>query len=496
MYIKIDLLCYFIKFLGVNIGFGISLFNLIKRYKTIGLKDKVVIIISNIALSLLQIITKDFIPTFLIMFPIIFIYSISIYKKLKASSVCALSISIISLALSYIFSLISILIAALLYATFSFISNINYIVTTLMAIINISGIILLFKHKRVKNGFTFLDNEYINIFILLTTIILVFSYAIGNNYYLLSADSKLHLFFTLLPISVIILVILKEAFVLYQKQKLQTQALKDYEKELAETKQKLQTAIEEKDKITKSNHEFYHRQEALMQKLNTIANSQFNTETAEELSSITSRINTLSNQYQDKLKALPPLTPTGFDEIDDMLSYFQKECSKSNIDFIFKLNCNINKIIDNYISESDLATLIGDLTRNAVIAINHSQNTFRSIMIVIGLTDNNYQLDIYDSGINFEIATLLNFGIKKASTHLNEGGTGIGLLTTYETLQKCKASLMITEYDSNNYTKSIGICFNNLSEYTIITYRHNQIKQQNVKKRNIIIEPLKSAFKK
>ena len=142
-----------------------------------------------------------------------------------------------------------------------------------------------------------------------------------------------------------------------------------------------------------------------------------------------------------------------------MLSYFQKECFENNIEFIFKLDCNINKIIDNLISKNELETLLGDLLRNAIIAINHSNNKYRSIMIVLGIKENYYELDIFDSGIPFELNTLLNLGIQKCSTHLNEGGTGIGFITTFETLQNTKSSIIITEMDSEIYSKCIGIRF-------------------------------------
>ena len=213
-----------------------------------------------------------------------------------------------------------------------------------------------------------------------------------------------------------------------------------------------------------------------------------NTEFAQEYSDILDRINNLSNEYANKTQNIPKLPISNIEEIDDMLSYMQSECIKNNIDFIVKIDYDIDNIIEKYITKSQLETLLGDLIRNAIIAINHSSNDFRSIMVVFGIKDNTYELCIYDSGIPFEIKTLLNLGLHPASTHENEGGTGIGFVTTFETLESCKSSLVINELSDNNYTKYLEIKFDGKNEYIIVSERYDEINKLNKNKRNIIIK--------
>lgn len=299
-----------------------------------------------------------------------------------------------------------------------------------------------------------------------------------------------YLAYTIIILSIFCVVTIRQSFTIYQKQKNQLKTLKDYEKELSETKQKLQIALEEKEKITKSNHEFYHRQEALKSRLNNLSNNLYNSEIAEEIAIINTRLDNMSNEYKQKTKVLPKLPLTGFDEIDDMLSYFQIECDKYNIDFIFNLECNINNIIPECIMKNDLETLIGDLIRNSIIAINHSNSKNKSIMVVFGIKDNLYQIDVYDTGINFEINTLINLGINKCSTHLDEGGSGIGFITTFETLAKTKSSLVINELKNLNYTKYISVRFDKLNNYIINSYRADIIKKENKPNRNITINQI------
>lgn len=285
-------------------------------------------------------------------------------------------------------------------------------------------------------------------------------------------------------------IVLQQNIITYQTIKLQLKALKDYEQELSDTKQKLSTAIEEKQKLVQSNHEFYHRQEALNKKLNDLLilqSSTNNTEFSAELTDINTRINQMSNEYKSKTQTLPHLVKSGITEIDDMLSYMQLECSKNNIEFLLKIDCDINHIINCFISKSKLETLLGDLIRNAIIAINHSSEEYRSIMVVFGIKDGSYELCIYDSGIPFEIHTLLNLGLKPSSTHLDEGGTGIGFITTFETINSCNASLIVNELTNTQYTKSLEIKFDNKHEYVIISDRKNEIKELNIENRNIIL---------
>ena len=421
------------------------------------------------------------------------IYSL-LYGKL---SNVAFEKSVVITLISFTISLITAIISSSLFLSVIFTHILNFSYTSILffiinLIIHNSLVFLLFKIKRFKNGFPFLannnENLYLKSFILIITAISIFTYFLIAGFTNIQIQ---HLFYSFILFGIIMIVIIQKNFILFQKQKLQKIALKDYERELSETKQKLSTALSEKQQLVKSNHEFYHRQEALNKKLDDLINQSkttMNTEFAQEYSDILDRINNLSTEYTNKTQSIPKLPISNIDEIDDMLSYMQSECIKNNIDFIVKIDYDIDNIIEKYITKSQLETLLGDLIRNAIIAINHSSNDFRSIMVVFGIKDNTYELCIYDSGIPFEIKTLLNLGLRPASTHENEGGTGIGFVTTFETLESCKSSLVINELSDNNYTKYLEIKFDGKKEYIIISDRSNEISKRNESNRNIILK--------
>lgn len=102
--------------------------------------------------------------------------------------------------------------------------------------------------------------------------------------------------------------------------------------------------------------------------------------------------------------------------------------------------------------------------------------------------DGAYELSIYDTGVEFDIPTLLKLGTEPITTHKNDGGSGLGFMTTFETLKSCKASLVIEEYDAavTNYTKSVTVRFDGKCEYRIYSYRADKIKSESNNRKIII----------
>ena len=489
---NIDMLNTFIKFIAINSCTVFSFFKLIHHKDTSSIYKKIFIIFINIALTAIQCIFQNAIPVFFRISFIILCYSIVLGEYTKTNLALSLLYTLLSYAISYIFNAIS---SVIIIFSFTYFTNLDYKNSIIHGTIAISTFVLIYyalRIRRLNHGLPFLkmnkDSEFLNIVILAISTVVIFMYFLIGDY----THAPLELLILILFFfSIIMLIMLQKSFVLFHKNKLIKATLKDYEQELSETKQKLSTALSEKQQLVKSNHEFYHRQEALNKKLDDLLNQATiatNTEFSQEYSDILDRINNLSNEYSSKTQSIPKLPISKIEEIDDMLSYMQSECIKNNIDFIVKIDYDIGNIIGKHISKSQLETLLGDLIRNAIIAINHSSNNFRNIMVVFGIKDNTYELCIYDSGIPFEIKTLLNLGLHPASTHEDEGGTGIGFVTTFETLEACKSSFVINELSNNNYTKFLEIKFDGKKEYIIISERSDEIHNLNKTKRNIIFK--------
>ena len=372
-------------------------------------------------------------------------------------------------------------------------STVNFILTF---IIETVILMIFFNIKRFKKGFAFLDNnvnsEYTNAIVINVSVVIILAYYVFGNYY---GNLTKQLLICFIVLSIIMIIIVIKTLTLYYKQKLLAKNIEDYKSEIALKDAQIKSLSDEKYKISKLNHEFYNRQKALIHKVEEITS--MNTEIADELA-LSKQINDLTKEYTDKaqeIKTLDKLPTTGIVEIDDMFKYMQSECNSKKIQFNLKINGNIYHMINNKIPQSRLVTLIGDHLRDAIIAIDFSNNTFKSILAVLGENNGVYEFCVFDTGIEFKIDTLLNLGLKPATTHKDSGGTGIGFMTTFETMKETKASLIIDEMremSNTDYTKSVTIRFDGKNEYRIKSYRSDEIKKKK-KDNRIIIENKKGS---
>lgn len=367
-------------------------------------------------------------------------------------------------------------------------------IINLILILTIESVLLflLSKQKRIRNGIRFtrdnkISTDYFDMIIINISAVIIFIYClfIRSN-----GDYIKQVLFPFIILGFIMFIMIQKTLILYYKQKLLKKTLEEDKEEIANKDKKIQELSDEKFKISKLNHEFYHRQKSLELAVKEfVSNSK--SEASDEIG-IMDKIQSLSKEYSGKveeIKTADRLYTTNIPEIDDMFKYMQSECKNNNIDFNLQINGNIFYMINNLIDKSRLVTLIGDHIRDAIIAINHSDNKNRSIIAILGMKDKYYEFSVYDTGIEFEIDTLLKLGLEPATTHKDEGGTGIGFITTFETLKETKASLVIEEKHGvvdNDYTKSVNIVFDGKNEYRIISYRSDEIKKKNKNGRIII----------
>lgn len=367
-------------------------------------------------------------------------------------------------------------------------------IINLILILTIESVLLflLSKQKRIRNGIRFtrdnkISTDYFDMIIINISAVIIFIYClfIRSN-----GDYIKQVLFPFIILGFIMFIMIQKTLILYYKQKLLKETLEEDKEEIANKDKKIQELSDEKFKISKLNHEFYNRQKSLELAVEEfVKNSK--SEASDEIG-IMDKIQSLSKEYSGKveeIKTADRLYTTNIPEIDDMFKYTQSECKNNNIDFNLQINGNIFYMINNLIDKSRLVTLIGDHIRDAIIAINHSDNKNRSIIAILGMKDKYYEFSVYDTGIEFEIDTLLKLGLEPATTHKDEGGTGIGFITTFETLKETKASLVIEEKHGvvdNDYTKSVTIVFDGKNEYRIISYRSDEIKKKNKNGRIII----------
>ena len=389
-----------------------------------------------------------------------------IYKK---EIIFSILINIVSYGINYIVFACSVLLSFIP----SKLGVDNKIIEFAMLItIYIILITLLLRVRKVKNGLIFfkdrIGDEYFNLIILNLSIIIISVTILSTNY---KQNYTVNFLLTFVVFAFILFITIQKSLQLYYKQKLLEKDLNETKEELAKKIKEVEELEAENLSISKKSHTLVHKQKSLEYKLEEILNkTEISTEEAAEARERLKEIE--KDLYKEKNTV--KLDKTGIPQIDDMLEYMQSECKKNKIDFELQINGNIHYMTNNLIPKEDLETLLADHIKNAIIAINHTDNVNRSILVRLGEIDGIYSLYIYDSGIEFEKETLENLGKKPSTTHENEGGTGMGFMNTFDTLRKCEASLIINEFNEpskDNYTKAIIIKFDKKNEFKIISYR-------------------------
>lgn len=376
----------------------------------------------------------------------------------------------ISLALNYAILFMAIIIVF-------FINNklipIENDIISFLIIILIDVIILgfLFKSKRLKYGVISLQNnisnDYVELIILSISIGILY---IGMIFYDMQIFVIRDFMFIFIIFAALMFITIQKSLQLYYKQKMLIKELDETKEDLARAENKIKILEKENIEESKKRHTIIHKQKSIEYKLEEmLTKTEMSTE---EVAEVRERLEKLNKEVYTE-KEVMELDKTGINSIDDMLKYMQSECVKNKIDFTLQIKGNIHYMVHNLVKEEELETLLADHIKDAIIAINHTDNANRSILVRLGNIDDIYSLYIYDSGVEFKPEVLESLGKKPCTTYASEGGTGMGFMNTFDTVRKHKASLIIEEIGKpvkDNYTKVIIIKFDKKNEFKVKSY--------------------------
>jgi len=496
MELNVDTIIYFIRIFVLNI-YVFYCFNKICNTDS-KIINNIIIAISNVIMVLCYICIRDVFKSFLPFIILCLLYGIIISRVTKNKLGFTLLVTLISYALLFLFQGVSTIIQFIPYKLLYKIFGVESRLLSLSIILVLQFVLLyyFFKIKRFRNGFSFVNNKLNNevtdiIMINISTLVLLI-YCLTGTYH---DEITRNFFMTFSIIAIIMLFTIQKMLTMYYKQKLLVDTIEEYKAEVQEKQNEIDKLKNDKQSISKITHDFYNRQKAL--ELLVISNMNLDNIDKENTSpSVLKIVEDLTSEYSQRfesVKELPKLAKTEIMEIDNMFSYMQSECVKSNIDFKLKVTGNIHSLINNIIPKNKLETLIGDHLRDAINAVNLEEVENKEILAIIGIKNNKYEFSVFDTGIDFKIDTLLKLGIEPTTTNKEKGGTGTGFMTTFDTLKETKASLIITEYptgSNGDYTKCVTIRFDGKGQYKICSHRDKEIKNK-AKDGRIKIEKLK-----
>ena len=436
------------------------------------------------------------------------IVGISLYifirYKYCNNNLIAFSCTIYSYALSYAFFLFVSIITAYIYAFFGYNFNIHFSISEyyLIALLQLSITILFFKIRRFRNGMPFFKNDVFNYLGIYTGIIIILCFIFMHN----NNGSLYHL----LPLT--FLVISSIFIFIWWRSRLKATYIKAvYNRELEILKNELATLKSDNEVLSS----LLHKDNKLIPALeltvrNFICSDNPSTQDKDK---ILAQLNKLSMERKGIISNCSTfnstLPSTGYMVIDALLNYMMQKCSASDITMNVNIIGNLDTFIGKIIDESDFNTILADLIENAFIATKY--NNGKNIHVNINTESKFPALDIYDSGNAFDDNVLMNLGMKRITTHKDNGGTGIGLSSTYGLCKKYNASFVITEdinsenttfKDTNSknliseksssnvitFTKKVSIIFDDKSEYRLKTNNDFHNLQKLAKRVDLIIE--------
>lgn len=337
-------------------------------------------------------------------------------------------------------------------------------------------IFFLFKIKRLKNGMPFLINKgSSNAGVLMSIIILCAVIILSNN-----RAQLIYLIPILFVILFAVLILLwwRTRITKTYIERVKSKEMQDLKQSITDKEDRINYLEQQNEVLSKIIHKDNKLIPAMELAVKNYLSTPIDDESKgeyllKELYYISQERYGIIEKYKNNSKKLPL---TNVFSVDTTLNYMLNKSIASGICFDVCISGSIKFLIENEINETDLNTLLADLIENAIIATKASYT--KKILVNIGISDNCYYIDIIDSGIPFKIETFDKLGKGKATTHQNDGGSGIGMLTTFDLLAKTKASLLIEElhYNSLDFSKRITIKFDKKNQYTVLSYRSEEIQ--------------------
>lgn len=338
--------------------------------------------------------------------------------------------------------------------------------------------------RRFKSGMPFLRHDLaLNIGTVLSLIIFcidLYVHYIPENAFLIASTCQLLGCLLILPL------------ILWWRIRLK----RSYQKYLYDTERNnLLSQIEQLQNDNRQMAQIIHKDNKLLTAMTSVALDLSQSATEYTPSALASHANelhdellSLSSHRQSSLQELSGSITGDFCSdhmmINAVLSYLQKKASAQQATLTFTMDTDFFNHITAHLDDEQIAHLLADLGQNALIATLPCES--RCIHIALSMTKSIPSICISDSGTPFPTVVLEHLGLEKCSQHLDEGGSGIGLMDLWKLKSSSKATLLIKEDSSPDtlYTKYIYLIFDNQGRYIIesdrITELHKHLSRTDV----------------
>lgn len=455
---------YSVLFIGSFYGY----FKLSKtKFSLINLLDFFIAIIFSIGLYYSTRQLRILIPICFLLLTCLHIILRVRHSIMNTVTICVIScgITIITMAFAFI---VSIPLGYLIYLITPNTTIRNCVVALLSDSLQLLFIFLIYKIKRFKSGISTQDNDgTIELFLLISILsIFLMTLFYTNNV----AHSPFEIIILTLIFCGLGLIIWWKKYV---TNRYHTQIYKRnetlYENRIEEYENERTNLLNQNAELSKIIHRDNKLIPAMVMAVKELMNNApENTELTgllEQLEELSAEHKEIIDAYQAKSVILPK---TNVIPLDAVMHYILSKAKQNNIEFNtnIAIDC-IPDLLSKITDITDLTTILCDLGENAVIATKNISES--KILVTFEYSESNApRICVYDNGPLFDEKVIANMGKKRITTHKDDGGSGIGLMTLFEILNKYNASFCLDEQQSNEFTKCILLTFDNLHNIEII----------------------------
>lgn len=344
-------------------------------------------------------------------------------------------------------------------------------------IISLIFTILLLKNRRFRKGISFFEKEEkLGLGMVITGMVyLLLTVNYNSNQISVPLLTIMIITFSISGFGIYLWV--RRGITKHYRERLQLKSEEHYQELLKEKELENEKLSQSNEFLAKVVHRDNHLMSALSNSINAYFDSngkQLDDDLLREIQTLAKERGELIEREQRASKLLPS---TGNLVIDGAVNDLYIKAAAHGIDFNLTVSETVDAIIGKYISQIDLQTLLCDHIKDAIIAVDAAENDKGKILVDFSVKNENYQITVFDSGVDFEIDTLAKLGKERVTTHADNGGSGIGFMTTFGTLRKAYASLMITEFAHKTpFSKSVSIIFDGENSFIIQSYRSDILK--------------------
>ncbi|MCM1368515.1 MAG: GHKL domain-containing protein [Roseburia sp.] len=346
----------------------------------------------------------------------------------------------------------------------------DIIMISIISAAQITLAILFFRSKRIKSGID-ARGEYINLMLLVSLLgIFIFS--------LLFAEDVTASVIPIISVTLLVGGILIATYV--SKHITQNYRKRIYKRNEALYEQRINALEAEQAELKKQNEELaavIHRDNKLIPAIATAAKrlaadvggGNELTEIVDRLEAVAKdRNRAIENARANSDRAAVP--KTGDAALDAVLYFLYNTAARENISIGFRISENaVPLLLERATDKIDINTVLCDLGENALIAVKGVADA--KVLVSIDVEDGQSPcVCFYDNGARFDDKVIADLGRRRVTTHKDDGGSGIGLVTLFKILQKYDASFSLDErLEGGDYVKCVKVAFDGKRTTSVLT---------------------------